>query len=459
MTDAEKIIRRALAEIRWSEPLFASAVAIFQPSEVPFTIPVSTDGENLLYNAKWVQQIYEKRGMAALRAHILHLVMHCILDHLAEEDSYGCQEGKWLFMDREVRFYMREFGFLEEQRLTKEQDEVLRICNEIAGKTVSHRSYYKVHRNKRFQKRAENYYRIMKTDEHAFWKSRWAEAEGKGEMANLVHHKEVIEKWKMVREMMDAGKLQSGKIFGIKRGDALFTAQKKGQDPIDFRVWLSRFFEREVTEKEEDEMFDHAWYQYGLSLYGDVPLLEPKEEEREELYKGTVFVALDTSGSCAGRLMSVFLTELEALWAEYMAMSEDGELYLLQCDCEIQKEQHFRRGDSLAVDQLALRGNGGTSFEPVFRRIEEIRKQKQVTPKLLVYLTDGYGTCPEEKPDYPVLFVMPDRPPDRCNPLLYYGACENKIPEWIEKAVIGNPAGKEEQDGNDGNDANHAGIV
>ena len=309
----------------------------------------------------------------------------------------------------------------------------------------------------------------MKTDEHAFWDRRQVESEmaGKatnlayhkkvsGEVANLARHKEVIEKWETIREMMDAGKLQNGTTFGIKRGTAQFTAQKKGQEPIDFRVWLSRFFERKVTEKEEDEMFDHAWYQYGLSLYGDVPLLEPKEEERKELYNGTIFVALDTSGSCAGPLMSVFLTELEALWEAYMAMSEYGELYLMQCDCEIQKEQHFLKGDSLAVDQLTLRGNGGTSFEPVFRRIEEIRKQKQVTPKLLVYLTDGYGTYPEEKPDYPVLFVMPDSPSDWSNPLLYFGAHGNKMPEWIEKAVIGNPAGKEEQDGNH---ANYARIV
>ena len=79
---------------------------------MPFTIPVSTDGENLFYNAKWVQEIYERRGMKALQTHVLHIMMHCILGHLSEGDSYGCREGKWVFMDREVRFYMREFGFL-----------------------------------------------------------------------------------------------------------------------------------------------------------------------------------------------------------------------------------------------------------------------------------------------------------------------------------------------------------
>lgn len=469
MTDAEKIIKRALVEIKCSEPLFASAVAVFRPCEVPVVIPISTDGENLFYNADWIQETYEKRGMKAIRTCILHIMMHCILGHLAEEDSYGCQEGKWLFMDREVGLYMKEFGFLEKTSWTKELVEVLRLCNEIAGKTVSHRSYYKVQRNKKFQKRARSYYRILKTDEHACWEIEHAKVGMmeddsilayqklmSGDGMSLFRRREVTKKWEEIREMMEGGILQNGKKFGFEKGTSQFAAKKEGQKPIDFRVWLRRFFEQNVIQQEDDDMFDHAWYQYGLSMYGDVPLVEPQEEERRKISGGTIFVALDTSGSCAGEIMSFFLTELEALWKEFVTMSEEGEMYLLQCDCEIHKEQRFRSGDIFVVEHLALRGNGGTSFQPVFRRIEEICRQNRVTPKLLVYLTDGYGDYPKEKPDYPVLFVMPDMPPAGGNPLFHLEACDDNMPEWIEKAVIGNPAGKEEQDGND---TNHAGII
>ena len=45
-------------------------------------------------------------------------------------------------------------------------------------------------------------------------------------------------------------------------------------------------------------------------------------------------------------------------------------------------------------------GGGGTDFRPYF---EEAEKQKY---KLSIFLTDGYGTFPEKKPDHRVIFVV-----------------------------------------------------
>jgi predicted metal-dependent peptidase len=49
-----------------------------------------------------------------------------------------------------------------------------------------------------------------------------------------------------------------------------------------------------------------------------------------------------------------------------------------------------------------MTGGGGTSFVPVFKKVEELG----ITPALLIYFTDGYGTFPDEPPPYPVIWVM-----------------------------------------------------
>jgi predicted metal-dependent peptidase len=47
-----------------------------------------------------------------------------------------------------------------------------------------------------------------------------------------------------------------------------------------------------------------------------------------------------------------------------------------------------------------VKGGGGTDFRPAFKWMEE----NDVVPDVLLYLTDGYGTFPEEAPEYPVIW-------------------------------------------------------
>ena len=54
-----------------------------------------------------------------------------------------------------------------------------------------------------------------------------------------------------------------------------------------------------------------------------------------------------------------------------------------------------------------LSGFGGTSFVPVFDWIRENKVKKGIDVSALIYLTDGMGTYPDETPDYPTYFVMP----------------------------------------------------
>jgi len=64
----------------------------------------------------------------------------------------------------------------------------------------------------------------------------------------------------------------------------------------------------------------------------------------------------------------------------------------------------------------------------VFERVEELR-QDGTLPRVrgLIYLSDGYGSFPEEQPDYPVAFLLEDDEDGWSDP---------SIPEWVEALKI-----------------------
>ena len=78
------------------------------------------------------------------------------------------------------------------------------------------------------------------------------------------------------------------------------------------------------------------------------------------------------------------------------------------------------------MDNLTLKGFGGTDFRPVFEYVEELRKNKEFTNlKGLIYFTDGYGAFPARKPDYDTAFVFIDD--DYNNP---------DVPAWAMKLFL-----------------------
>ena len=54
--------------------------------------------------------------------------------------------------------------------------------------------------------------------------------------------------------------------------------------------------------------FDYVFYTYGLSLYGNMPLVEPLESREISRVEDFVIV-IDTSMSCSGDLVRRFLEE------------------------------------------------------------------------------------------------------------------------------------------------------
>lgn len=113
-----------------------------------------------------------------------------------------------------------------------------------------------------------------------------------------------------------------------------------------------------------------------------------------------IAVAVDTSGSMSSQ------DQLPLAFGYIRAFREEHPcvLDLIQCDHDaVEKGQYKRYEEWESVPaKFEVIGRGGTSFDPPFRMLRE----KRIEPRVLIYLTDGFGTCSEKKPPYPVLWVV-----------------------------------------------------
>lgn len=108
-------------------------------------------------------------------------------------------------------------------------------------------------------------------------------------------------------------------------------------------------------------------------------------------------IAVDTSGSISQQILDDFAGEMQSIIDE----CQPERVHVIYCDADVQRVDVFERGESLEMNPA---GGGGTDFRPVFAQVAA----DGVGPACLVYLTDTYGSFPQNAPDYPVLWASTD---------------------------------------------------
>lgn len=109
-----------------------------------------------------------------------------------------------------------------------------------------------------------------------------------------------------------------------------------------------------------------------------------------------VDVWYDTSGSVPDEALSRF----HRIGGDIIRNAAPKILALGQCDADVHSYQEINSGTDWPT-QVKITGRGGTSFRPPFDYLAE----RNITPSLLIYLTDMEGDFPAEPPPYPVLWV------------------------------------------------------
>ena len=176
-----------------------------------------------------------------------------------------------------------------------------------------------------------------------------------------------------------------------------------------FQDFLRKFSVDREELKTDPESFDYGYYYFGLSQYGNMPLIEENEyRERRKIQE--LVIAIDTSYSTKGEMVKRFLEETLAILQDKEAFFSKCRVHIVECDDRIRKDILVENAEEMEHyrERFEVSGGYGTDFRPVFHYIEDLRKKGELKElKALLYFTDGRGRYPKYAPGYTAAFVFP----------------------------------------------------
>ena len=176
-----------------------------------------------------------------------------------------------------------------------------------------------------------------------------------------------------------------------------------------FQDFLKKFSVDREELKTDPESFDYGYYYFGLSQYGNMPLIE-ENEYREKRKIPELVIAIDTSYSTKGEMVKRFLEEAIAILADKEAFFTKCRVHIIECDDRIRKDLLVEDAEEMERyrERFEVSGGYGTDFRPVFHYIEDLQKKGELKElKALLYFTDGRGRYPKYAPSYTAAFIFP----------------------------------------------------
>ncbi|MGG1596449.1 vWA domain-containing protein [Paenibacillus naphthalenovorans] len=327
------------------------------------------DGEHLRYNAQFIHRLSDEQ-LAYIFAHVL---LHIILGHL--KPVHQDPEAFELAADVEVSLHLEELVELFPEDFqpvgpssimeTAERDRWVgmsldELYEELMKRKPSERSKLK---------------KSGVPDDHKLW------------MPALMDGSYDADDWKdtIIRS---SSYLYKGKLVGSMPGRLLRSIKKLTTPQKNWRELLAAYITEETTD-------------YGFApsdkRYVHTDLFLPDWNERDDFLREVV-IAVDLSGSISPAELRSFLSEIKGI----LALCRDTEGYLLSFDTQIRSNIPLA---DFWPEHYSVKGGGGTRFASVFEWIENER----ITPRVVVFLTDGFGEPNwglRQEPYYPILWVI-----------------------------------------------------
>jgi predicted metal-dependent peptidase len=111
---------------------------------------------------------------------------------------------------------------------------------------------------------------------------------------------------------------------------------------------------------------------------------------------GRVSWICDTSGSMCQEQLKLAFGYFRGFRDAHPCVAD-----LICCDYGVSSHKTYEEWETLP-ETFEAKGRGGTSFDAPFALLRE----KKIDSRVVIYVTDGYGTCTARKPECPVLWLI-----------------------------------------------------
>ena len=362
-------------------------------------LPFATDGHALYYEPWTVLQRYQAEPNAVNRD-MMHALLHCVFRHWFV--GQDIDRARWdAACDAAVECAISDLHspVLQSQREVN-QLMTLEMLRREVGTMTAERIYRWLGEQDYDEDDLYRLRRELKADEHGLW---YGGPEPEAERQQDVDDLEQM--WQDVsRRMQTELETMRQEAAGV----LVQNLRSLNRAKHDYTAFLRRFGVRGEVVRLSDEEFDNNYYTYGLSLYGNVPLIEPLEYREQKRIRDFV-IAIDTSGSVKGDVVQSFIQHTHDILSKQENFFTKVNMHIIQCDDQIREDVHItgREEFQAYIKTMQIKGLGQTDFRPVFARVEELIRRRELTDlRGLLYFTDGLGTFPEKKPPYDTAFII-----------------------------------------------------
>ena len=431
----ERILSETRTELYLAMHFLGPALGSLSPVMDLSTTTVGTDAAFIRFNPKCLMTKYIEHPYWLKRCY-LHMLLHCLFRHMFAGKAYDDPELWNLCCDIAAESVIDSMDVPVIQRPVSEKRsawyEELRTG---AGVLSAQRLYRYLSEGERDYRKEAAMEAEFVMDDHSFWErldppdapAPKEQPEGAAAMPLIATKRLKEEEWKKLANKVRL-ELTLGREAGTKTGEFLRFLTYDGSQRTDFHEFLKRFA---ITREEsfiDPDSFDYGFYNYGMQMYGNMPLIE-ENEYREATKVEQLIIVLDTSASCQDFLVQEFLNETASMLLKGDHFFAKTKIHIIECDDKVQNDIEITELSQMEeyAKHFCLKGGFGTDFRPAFAYVEELRRNKKIEqPRGLMYFTDGKGIYPKKQPDYDTAFVfVKEEDPDTSN-----------VPSWAMKLFI-----------------------
>ena len=411
-----------------------SSLAFFPEQEIRIS---GTDGKFLYFHPDALVTLFRK-GRPSVNHQYLHSIIHCLFCHLWQRKG---RDGEYWNLASDIAAeHVIDGLYMKAVHLPKSslRREVYRMLEQENKVVTAERVYRYLCRLPLQKEQLDTWKREFLVDDHRHWEQ---EDDKKSPSPQQ-------KKWDDIRDKMQT----EMETFSKEASDDTRSLEEQvcasNRKRYDYKEFLRKFSVLKEEMQVDMDSFDYIFYNYGMNLYGNMPLIEPLETKEVQKIEDFVIV-VDTSMSCKGELIRHFLEETYSVLSESEGFFRKIHVHILQCDDKVQEDVLVTNKQEMQdyMEHFTVRGFGGTDFRPAFIRVQELMQRRCFTKlRGLIYFTDGYGTFPVKKPPYETAFVfMKDDYRDV------------DVPPWAIKLIIDTQEFEEEMEIQKGIGTNAAG--